>query len=109
MLVQASTASLAATAAATMVQKVQTELKSGTDAAVGIQTLQTMSPTAQDVSMAQRNALSSGGLAAVATPTGSLTVATSSTVSIVDQMNLIGTNAIALKTSVCTASAAVVF
>jgi len=111
-LAQANAASLAVATATAMVQKVQASLSSGSDTAgstlaVDFQTLQTMHPTAFDVATAEQNAQAYG--MAEASPAGSLSVAASETVSIVDQMNLIGTNAIALKTSVCTASAAVVF
>ncbi|MFA6519284.1 MAG: hypothetical protein WCT41_00435 [Candidatus Paceibacterota bacterium] len=60
------------------------------------QTLSAMPPTAADVATIQENAQAFGG--ARATPDGSLTVAGSS---IVDRMNLIKTNAEALKTTVC--------
>lgn len=64
--------------------------------AADTQTLSAMPPTAADVAIAQENAQVFGG--ARATPEGSLTVAGSS---LVDQMNLIITNANALKTTVC--------
>lgn len=60
------------------------------------QTLSAMSPSATDVATAQENAQTFGG--AKATPKGSLTVSGSS---LVDQMNLINTNAAELKTTVC--------
>ena len=103
-LAQAATASTIIAAARTMVQKVQTELNSNTSGAGGayaadIQTLQAMPPTMQDVANAQQNAQVFG--TSVASPEGSLNVSEGSSV---DQMNLIGTNAAALR-SVCTAPA----
>lgn len=64
--------------------------------------MNTMSPTSSEAATAQGNATVSGR--ATATPPGSLVVASSSSVPLIDQMNLIGTNATALKTSVCTFS-----
>lgn len=103
---QASTATTIANAATAMVQRVQNELNSGSETKSGtyatdLQTLQTMSPTPRDVALAQQNAQAFG--VAVATPAGSLTVASTSS-SIVDQMNLISSNAQALKATVCTES-----
>jgi hypothetical protein len=62
--------------------------------------LNSMSPTASEAATAQGNATASGR--ATATPPGSLMVASSSSVPLIDQMNLIGTNAAALKTCVYT-------
>jgi hypothetical protein len=59
--------------------------------------LNTMPPTASDVSSATFNATAYGG--ARANPAGSLTVSGSS---IVDQMNLISSNAAAIQASACT-------
>ncbi len=61
-----------------------------------IQTLIGMSPTSADLINVQQNAQDSGG--AKASPVGSLTVSRGS---LVDQMNLISTNAATLKTTVC--------
>jgi hypothetical protein len=98
----ASLATTNANAAMAMVQRVQTELNAGAESAgstytTDMQTLQTMPPTAQDLASALQNSRSSG--TAVATPPGSLIVASTSS-SIVDQMGLISANAQALK-SVC--------
>jgi hypothetical protein len=103
-LAQADTASTTIAAARAMVQKVQTELNSGAAGAGGayaadIQTLQAMPPTLQDVANAQQGAQAFG--TSVANPAGSLNVSEGSSV---DQMNLISTNATALR-SVCTAPA----
>lgn len=62
-----------------------------------LEKLNTMVPTANDVAAAEYNATAYG--AAVANPAGSLTVSGSS---IVDQMNLIRTNATAIQTTYCT-------
>ena len=101
-LAQASTASTTIAAARAMVLKVQTELNSNAEGAGGayaadIQTLQAMPPTIQDVANAQQNAQVFE--TSVANPAGSLAVSGGSPV---DQMNLISTNAAALR-SVCTA------
>lgn len=61
-----------------------------------LQELQTMSPTADDVAYAQEESTQIS--AATANPDGSLTVSGGS---IVDRMDLIGTNAATLKTTVC--------
>lgn len=100
-LAEAVTASTIITAARAMVQKVQTELNSNTNGAGGtyaadIQTLQAMPPTMQDVASAQQDVQAFG--TSVASPEGSLNVSEGSSV---DQMNLISTNAAALR-SVCT-------
>lgn len=63
---------------------------------IDVATLATMSPATTDVVLAQQDAQVSGG--ARATPDGSLTVSGGS---LVDQMNLISTNAATLKTTVC--------
>lgn len=106
-LAQASTASTSIATARAMVQKVQTELKSNVEGAGGtyaadIQTLQAMPPTIQDVASVQQSAQVFG--TSVASPEGSLNVSEGSSV---DQMNLISTNATALR-SVCTAPAPLV-
>lgn len=62
-------------------------------------TLGGMPPSTADVSNAQSNAVATGG--GSASPTGSLTISSGT---LVDQMNLISTNATLLKTSVCTFS-----
>ncbi len=100
-LAQVRTASSTAAAATAMVKKVQTALNAGLDVTADMNTLQTMPPTDKDLSTALQGASSIPGTA-VANPAGSLTVPLASTGSIVDQMDLISTNANALKTSVCT-------
>ncbi len=101
-LAQAANATAIANAATAFVQKVQGELNSGTDTAgtaytADLQTLQSMSPTSLDLANAEQDAQAFG--TASASPSGSLTVSGGS---LVDQMNLISTNAQALKASVCT-------
>ena len=84
-----------------MAQKVQTDLSSGSDAYVAdLQALQLMPPTQSDIA----DALISAEVfnSAVATPPGSLKVTADNSATIIDRMNLISTNAQALKTSVCT-------
>jgi len=94
-----SPATFAATIA--MAQQVQNDLASGNTAyATDLQALQTMPPTQADIAKAQLNAETLQS--AVATPPGSLTVPSSPLIPLTDQMNLISTNAQALKTSVCT-------
>jgi hypothetical protein len=91
-------ADAAATAAATtqaMIQKVENESTTGIDTTADLQTLQSMPPTAADASNAVQNSQTTGA----ATGTG-LVVAGGS---IVDQMNLISSNAATLQASVCTA------
>lgn len=68
--------------------------------AVDVQMLQSMPPTARDIANALQDAQNFGG--AEASPAGSLNVSGSS---LVDQTNLLSTNAEALKTSVCTPNA----
>ncbi|MFI5260208.1 MAG: hypothetical protein ACHQU0_00185 [Candidatus Paceibacteria bacterium] len=89
-----------ASAALTMNAKVTSEI--GTSAySTDLQTLMTMPPTGADVSSAQQDAQTydtGAGNAATATPTGSLSVSGST---VVDRMNLINTNALALQTTVC--------
>lgn len=80
--------------------KVQAEstanpIENPTQFGIDVSTLSIMPPTLSDVSSAQVNALTTG--AAQANPPGSLTV----TGGLVDQMNLLNTNAEALKTTVC--------
>jgi len=98
---QAATASTTIDAARVAVQKAQTDLSptSTTNSIYLASTLalQAFPPTMTDVMNAQQKAQSYGG--AKATPLGSLTVSEGS---LVDQMNLINTNAQALKTTVCT-------
>jgi len=95
LLTRVATASTIITAARAAVLRVQTEV--GTASYISdAQALDAMSPSVSEVSAAQAGAQSSG---AVATPTGSLTVSGGS---LVGQMNLVSTNAIALKTTVCT-------
>jgi len=103
-LVQANTAFTAIATARAMVQKIQSELTSGSVGvgsayAADIQTLQTMSPSASDVANIQQETQAFNMAAAV--PSGSLTVSGGT---IIDRMSLIATNAEALKTSVCTES-----
>jgi len=98
---QAKIASSTIVAAQAAVQKIQNELNSGIDTAGNVYTadiaaLQTMPPTAQDVGTALQDAQVMGS--SVASPAGSLTVTAGS---LVDQMNLISTNAAELKTTVC--------
>jgi len=104
-------ASLVASAANVMVQKVQNDLRSGSEGvgsayAADMQTLQTMPPTMQDVARVQQDAQVFGN--ATANPVGSLSVSAGDS-SIVDQMNLLSANATALKTSVCTPAQTTVF
>ena len=91
----------------TLARKVQADassassITSATTGAVGaistdVQTLAVMPPSASDVAVAQQNAQPFGG--ARANPAGSLTVSGGS---LVDQMNLISTNAAALQ-ALCT-------
>lgn len=75
-----------------------------TTLAADIATLAAMPPSSVDVAGTQQNAQVFNG--AQASPTGSLNVSGGS---IVDQMNLIGANATALKASVCTPVAPVSF
>ena len=87
-----------------MVAKVQIELNAPTAATGGeyvadFERLQTMPPSLTDVGEALKQAQALGGATATASPEGSLNV---SARSLVDQMNLISTNAEALKISVCT-------
>ncbi len=99
---QVNAAATTIAAAQAMVQKVQNELTAGANSASGaggayasdIQTLQSMSPTATDVANAQQQAQSFG--TASANPQGSLFVSGGS---LLDQMNLISSNAQALKSS----------
>lgn len=95
-LAQVSAAATIIANAQAMVQKVQSELNSGTGGsyATDIQTLQTMPPTATDVANAQQEAQAFG--TASANPSGSLSVSGSS---LLDQMNLLSANAQALKSS----------
>lgn len=100
---QASTATAIANSARAMFDRVQNDLISGVESATStyvadLQSLQTMAPTGKDIATAQQNAQAFG--LAVASPPGSLNVASTSS-SIVDQMNLISANARALM-RVCT-------
>lgn len=94
-----------------MAQKVGNEYISGSSSAgADAQILQGMPPTSSDIAKAQNDAsspiaslnASASQVASLATPAGSLTVATSSTVSLADQMYIIGVIAQSLKTSGCT-------
>lgn len=90
-------------AARAMVAKIQGEANAGTETntyLADLQTLQTMRPTDTDLSNALQDALVAN--IAIAVPTGSLTVTGGSLLS---QMSTIGTNAAALKASVCTPTA----
>jgi hypothetical protein len=89
-------------AARAMVQRIQTALNSSLDStgstyATDLQTLQSMSPTAADVANIQQETQAFN--MAAASPEGSLNVSGGS---IIDRMSLISTNAVELKTSVCT-------
>lgn len=100
-LTQATSAPAIAAAAIAMDAKVKSEVDVATSTyAADLETLKTMSPTIAETASAQQNALSFG--TPVASPVGSLNVLVSSTVSIVSRMNLINTNATALKASACT-------
>lgn len=91
-----TTAALALAAnAATMAEANQVPLPS--TFAADLQKLSTMSPTATDLTLAQRNATVSGG--AIANPAGSLTVLGGSRV---DQLNLIAKNAAIIQSLYCT-------
>lgn len=93
--VQATTASATAATATNFVRRVQGEIGTPQYTADS-QALSTMSPTTQDVANAQQDAATLGG--ATANPVGSLIVSGGS---VVDRMNLLNTNAIALKAA-CT-------
>lgn len=100
-LAQSTSASAIIVAAQAMVQKVQGELTSGTEAAgaaytADIQALQTMPPTMSDVGNVQQEVQSFN--TAAASPAGSLAVSGGT---VIDRMSLISTNAAALKTSAC--------
>lgn len=100
-LAKADTAFTTIATASALVEKVQTELKSGIDPQnsaylADLQTLQTMSPTDFDVINAQQDAQSYSQ--AVAIPAGSLTVGGGS---FLDQMILLATNAQAIKNAGC--------
>ena len=105
-LTQAQAAPDAASTTQALALQVQTEASggsattgtAGSTLASDVATLVTMPPALTDVSTAQTNATATGG--AIAIPTGSLTVS-SSRGTIVDQMNLISTNATTLKSTVC--------
>ena len=87
-----------------MAQRVQNDIATGNTAyASDLSALQLMPPSQSDVATAQFNATALQ--AAQATPQGSLTVPGSSSVPIIDQMNLISSNANALVGSVCTYNA----
>ncbi|MDE2021524.1 MAG: hypothetical protein KGI71_01175, partial [Patescibacteria group bacterium] len=94
---QVAAANAVIAAAQALVQKIQNEASTGGGTyATDLQTLQTMPPTSTDVANAQQQAQVVGN--ATASPSGSLNVSANS---LVDQMNLISTNAQALKDS-CT-------
>lgn len=100
-LTRVATASTTVAAARAMVRKVQTELNSGSEGAPGayladIQALQTMAPTTLDAANAEQDAMSFNQ--AVASPPGSLTVSGGT---LIDRMNLLSTNSVARKTSMC--------
>lgn len=91
-----------------LVQKIQTELTSGTDTTsaaytADLNTLQTMPPSAADLANAQQDSTVSSVSTATANPAGSLNVSGSF---LIDRLNLIGANAAALN-PVCTAPAPV--
>jgi hypothetical protein len=101
-LAQAAAAAKINAAARAMVQRIQTALNSSLDStgstyAADLQTLQSMSPTAADVANIQQETQAFN--MAAASPEGSLNVSGGS---IIDRMSLISTNAVELKTSVCT-------
>lgn len=102
---QVATASSTIAAARAMVQKVQTQLNPNAEGEstyiADMQTLQTMAPTPIDVANAQQSALKTG-TQATASPPGSLNI---SGPILIDRLELISTNATALKGSVCTAPA----
>lgn len=98
---QVASAAAVSAAADAMVQKVQTELTASTTTAgstytADMNTLQTMPPTFSDVANALQQAAAFGN--ASSTPSGSLNV---SALSLMDQMNLLNTNATTLQTTVC--------
>lgn len=100
-LAQAGVASTVSTKARAMVDKVQSELKAPTVSgnstyAADLQALQSAPPSPTDVANAEGNARLLG---ATANPEGSLNV---SSPPLAGQMNLLSTNAEALKVSVCT-------
>lgn len=96
-LTQAASVQAIADAATAQFNLVQGEASSSPTYAADLQKLNTMPPTASDVSNAQYNATAYGG--ATANPGGSLTVSGSS---IVDQMNLIRDNAVNIQNASCT-------
>jgi len=95
-LAQVSTASMNIANANALLQQIQndpTTDPSGTAYANDMATLQTISPTASDVSSAQQNSQVTGTIATTTDP-NSLSVSGGSTV---DQMNFIATQAVSLK------------
>lgn len=99
---QARTASTTASTTRAFVQKIQDERESSSDTgasdyATDIQMLQTMTPTSRDLVNLQEEAQTSGGATAV--PEGSLTVSGGT---MMDRINLLSSNATALRASVCT-------
>lgn len=91
-LTQAIDASTIAATTLEMIAKVEGELASGSSSYnTDLQALLSMPPTSEDISNAQKNAQSSNPNVATSTPPGSLNV--DPYPSIVDQMNLIDTNA----------------
>ena len=101
-----TTASTTIANARALVQKIQDELNSsvaGDEAvyAADLETLRTMPPSLNDLATALQDATVLPGSVAIADPPGSLSV---SGIYLVDRLNLIGANAVAL-TPVCTAPA----
>lgn len=95
-LADAATAVVAAARA--QLQTIQDKLNAGQDASADIQTLNAMPPSSTDLTNAIQESQTLGG--ATASPEGSLMVSGGS---MVDRMNLIRTNAAALKASSCAA------
>lgn len=100
-LAQADAAAATAATARSAAQRVQGDRDSllagaGGAYSAGLQALQSMPPTALDVSSAQQETHAFGTARAI--PTGSLVVSGGS---IIDRMSLLSTNAVALKTTVC--------
>ncbi len=100
---QSGTAFAVSTAARAMVAKVQSELNSSdpnvqSAGIANMATLQTMTPTMDDLGQAQQEAQTYGAYGTTASPAGSLTVTGGS---LIDHMSLIATNAQTLLTTVC--------
>ena len=101
-----NTASTTIVNARALVQKIQTELTSGTAADItastaDLETLRTLPPTLNDLAVAQQDTSVSGASVVVADPPGSLNVSGGF---LIDRLNLISANATALQPS-CTAPA----